>query len=92
VVPVSCGGKKQNNSKLKKTNHMKTPELKPGPLVTKTSRALSDLSEKGVKEISASLQELLDQHNDVATASLIENWIDETESRAWFLYETINRA
>jgi len=193
-VPVSSEGKKQNNSKLKKTNHMKTPELKPGPLATKTSRALSDLSEKGVKEISASLQELLadvfalyvktknfhwhmtgpnfrdyhlllddhgdqifemtdvvaerirklggvalrsigdiarhqrlrdsdvfsltpeamltelladnqelikylrathevcDQHNDVATASLIENWIDETESRAWFLYETINRA
>ena len=173
---------------------MKTPELKPSPLATKTGRALSDLSEKGVKEISASLQELLadvfalyvktknfhwhmtgpnfrdyhlllddhgdqifemtdvvaerirklggvalrsigdiarhqrlrdsdvfsltpeamltelladnqelikylrathevcDQHNDVATASLIENWIDETESRAWFLYETINRA
>jgi hypothetical protein len=38
---------------------MKTPELKPSPLATNTSRALSDLSEKGVKEISASLQELL---------------------------------
>jgi Ferritin-like domain len=38
---------------------METPELKPSPLATKTSRALSDLSEKGVKEISASLQELL---------------------------------
>jgi len=29
------------------------------------------------------------KHNDVATASLIENWIDETERRAWFLSETI---
>jgi starvation-inducible DNA-binding protein len=28
-----------------------------------------------------------DQHNDVATASLIENWIDETERRVWFLFE-----
>jgi starvation-inducible DNA-binding protein len=24
---------------------------------------------------------------DVATASLIENWIDETERRTWFLFE-----
>jgi starvation-inducible DNA-binding protein len=29
-----------------------------------------------------------DKHNDVATASLIEVWIDESERRAWFLYET----
>lgn len=28
-----------------------------------------------------------DEVGDVATASLIENWIDETEERAWFLYE-----
>ena len=26
-------------------------------------------------------------HNDVATASLIENWIDESECRNWFLRE-----
>jgi len=31
--------------------------------------------------------EVCDRHNDVATASLIENWIDETERRAWFLSE-----
>lgn len=29
-----------------------------------------------------------DEHNDVATASLIEVWIDEAERRTWFLYET----
>ncbi len=28
------------------------------------------------------------EHNDVATTSLIENWIDETEGRVWFLFET----
>jgi starvation-inducible DNA-binding protein len=27
--------------------------------------------------------------SDFATTSLIENWIDEAERRAWFLYETI---
>lgn len=33
--------------------------------------------------------EVCDQHNDVATASLIENWIDETERRTWFLSEIL---
>ena len=31
--------------------------------------------------------EVCDNHNDVATASLIEVWIDETERRTWFLAE-----
>ena len=31
---------------------------------------------------------LCDEHGDVASASLIENWIDETERRTWFLYES----
>jgi starvation-inducible DNA-binding protein len=30
-----------------------------------------------------------DEYNDVATASLIEVWIDETERRTWFLFEAI---
>jgi starvation-inducible DNA-binding protein len=28
-----------------------------------------------------------DEHRDIASASLIENWIDEAERRAWFLFE-----
>lgn len=32
--------------------------------------------------------ELCDEHGDVATASLLENWIDEAEERAWFLFES----
>ena len=31
--------------------------------------------------------DLCDEHGDVATASLIENWIDEAERRVWFLFE-----
>jgi starvation-inducible DNA-binding protein len=31
--------------------------------------------------------ELCDEHGDVATASLLENWIDEAERRTWFLFE-----
>ena len=33
------------------------------------------------------LHGLCDQYGDIATASLIENWIDEAERRVWFLYE-----
>ena len=36
-----------------------------------------------------SAHELCEKHNDVATASLIEVWIDETERRTWFLSEIV---
>src|SRR5215469_1422271 len=36
-----------------------------------------------------SAHELCEKYNDVATASLIEVWIDETERRTWFLSETV---
>jgi starvation-inducible DNA-binding protein len=43
------------------------------------------------KQLVASLREthaLCDEHDDVASASLLENWIDEAERRAWFLFES----
>jgi starvation-inducible DNA-binding protein len=33
------------------------------------------------------IHSLCDERGDVATASVLENWIDETERRVWFLYE-----
>jgi starvation-inducible DNA-binding protein len=36
-----------------------------------------------------STHEVCEKHNDVATASLIETWIDETERRTWFLSEVV---
>jgi len=33
--------------------------------------------------------EICARHNDVATTSLIEVWIDEAERRTWFLFETL---
>jgi len=39
-----------------------------------------------------SAHELCAAHNDVATTSLIETWIDETERRAWFLREILSTA
>jgi starvation-inducible DNA-binding protein len=35
--------------------------------------------------------DVCDEHGDVATASLLENWIDEAERRVWFLFETTRR-
>ncbi|MGZ3341339.1 MAG: Dps family protein [Croceibacterium sp.] len=43
------------------------------------------------RQLTAYMREthaLCDEHNDVATASLLENWIDESERRTWFLFET----
>jgi starvation-inducible DNA-binding protein len=33
------------------------------------------------------VHDLCDEHGDVATASLLEQWIDEAERRTWFLFE-----
>jgi starvation-inducible DNA-binding protein len=55
-----------------------------------TSRdMLSELRDDN-KQLAASMREtheLCDRHGDVATASLLETWIDETERRVWFLFE-----
>ena len=37
------------------------------------------------------VHDVCDEHRDIATASLIENWIDETERRTWFLFESSRR-
>lgn len=50
---------------------------------------LAELREDN-KQLAAHLREVhdvCDTHQDIATASLIENWIDETERRTWFLFE-----
>jgi len=50
---------------------------------------LAELREDN-RMLLASMREvhyLCDEENDVATASLLEVWIDETERRIWFLFE-----
>jgi starvation-inducible DNA-binding protein len=51
---------------------------------------LAELREDN-KQLTASLRSvhsLCDEHGDLASASLIENWIDEAEHRSWFLFES----
>ncbi|GLU34997.1 DNA starvation/stationary phase protection protein [Trinickia caryophylli] len=38
-------------------------------------------------DLMLSAHAICEKHNDVATASLLENWIDEAQRRAWFLAE-----
>ncbi|HEY4366172.1 MAG TPA: DNA starvation/stationary phase protection protein [Steroidobacteraceae bacterium] len=54
---------------------------------------LAELREDN-KTLTARLREVhevCDEHHDIASASLIENWIDETERRTWFLFESGRR-
>jgi starvation-inducible DNA-binding protein len=54
---------------------------------------LAELREDN-KELAGRLREahnVCDEHRDIATASLIEVWIDETERRTWFLFEASRR-
>jgi starvation-inducible DNA-binding protein len=54
------------------------------------SDMLAELREDN-KALAASLREahnVCEEHHDIATASLIEVWVDETERRTWFLFES----
>src|SRR5713226_6380282 len=54
---------------------------------------LAELREDNIT-LAARLREvhdMVDEMRDIATASLIENWIDETERRTWFLFESSRR-
>jgi len=54
---------------------------------------LAELREDNARLV-ASMREahsVCDEHGDVASASLLENWIDETERRVWFLFEAGRR-
>jgi starvation-inducible DNA-binding protein len=42
---------------------------------------------KQLTSIMRQVHNVCEEYGDVATASLIENWIDETERRTWFLFE-----
>jgi starvation-inducible DNA-binding protein len=54
---------------------------------------LAELREDN-KALAVSLREahgVCEERHDIATASLIEEWIDETERRTWFLFEATRR-
>ena len=54
---------------------------------------LAELRDDNLRLTSAMRQahDTCEEHGDVATTSLLEVWIDETERRSWFLYEAAHR-
>src|SRR5919107_4735574 len=57
------------------------------------SDMLAELREdnKSLAERLREAHNVCEEHRDLATASLIEVWIDETERRTWFLFESDRR-
>jgi starvation-inducible DNA-binding protein len=51
---------------------------------------LAELREDNARVVSTmrEVHGLCDEYGDVATASLLENWMDEAERRLWFLFES----
>ena len=47
---------------------------------------------KAVAAAMRKAHKLCDEHEDVASASLLENYIDATEKRTWFLFESARKA
>ena len=58
-------------------------ELSPGAM-------LSELRSDNlrIREFMLDAHTLCERHEDVASASALENWIDEAEKRIWFLFES----
>src|SRR3954466_5432177 len=54
---------------------------------------IADLREDNKTLLGAlrTAHDVCEEHGDVATTSLIEIWIDETERRLWFLFESAER-
>ncbi|QFY63122.1 DNA starvation/stationary phase protection protein (plasmid) [Rhizobium grahamii] len=52
---------------------------------------LAELREDNTSLVASmrALHDTCDEYGDVATASLLENWIDEGERRTWFLFEIL---
>jgi len=75
VSDISCHQRLQDNNE----------ELVPA------ERMLDELAvdNRRLTEYLRSTHDTCTQFNDVATSSLIETWIDETERRTWFLWEVL---
>jgi starvation-inducible DNA-binding protein len=54
---------------------------------------LAELREdnKALAQRLREIHDMVNEHRDIATASLIEGWIDESERRTWFLFESSRR-
>jgi starvation-inducible DNA-binding protein len=94
--PIAERVRKVGGSTLRSISHIARTQrvLDNDAQYVEPSDMLAELREDN-KMFAARLREahgLCDEHRDVATASLIEVWIDETERRTWFLFEATREA
>jgi starvation-inducible DNA-binding protein len=74
-------------SRLQHTEDNNADEVAPRDMLKELLQDNQRLAEGMLK-----LHTLCDEQGDVASASLIEVWIDEAQGRAWFLREAVQRA
>ncbi len=94
--PIAERARKLGGTTLRSIGHVaKLQRLRDNDAAFVTPRdMLAELREDN-KQLAASMRQLhglCDEHGDVATASLLEVWIDEAEQRTWFLYEATRHA
>ena len=70
---------------IKRLQRIKDNEENYVPPVDMLKELLED--NKAVARAMREAHKLCDEHEDAATASMLEIWIDEAEKRAWFLFE-----
>src|ERR1700694_5892321 len=93
--PIAARVRKMGGPTLKSIGHIaRTQRIKDNDAdYGEPLDMLAELREDNIT-LAARLREvhdMVDELRDIATASLIENWIDETERRTWFLYESSRR-
>ena len=95
IDPIAERGRKLGGTALHSIGHVKKLQrvLDNDADYVTPQDMLAELREdnKTMAKNMRTLHEVCDEHNDVATASLLENWIDETEQRTWFLFEAARR-
>ena len=89
--PVAERVRKLGGSTLRSIGHIARTQrvLDNDATFVEPTDMLAELREDN-KALAARLREaheVCDEHHDIASASLIEVWIDETERRTWFLFE-----
>lgn len=89
--PIAERARKLGGTSLRSINDIaRHQRLQDNDKANLNARAMLSILRDDNQELIRSMRvthQLCDQHGDVATASLIENWIDETEQRVWFLAE-----
>jgi starvation-inducible DNA-binding protein len=71
------------------SRHQRLKDNSEGFVTPKNMLAELSTDSQQLTKYLRSAHEVCEKHNDVATASMIEVWIDQTERRTWFLSEIV---